>query len=157
FLARGDAASSAHALDAVAELARAGDARRRWEIARARTALRAGDSADAVRLAESASKGQRDATAAHALAVYGVALAFLGDENAGAQAALEKGVEIAREVKDARIEAVALVSLAIGHQRGGRAKEARVAYEEALAAAEKAGDAWTLASARLNLAGLAKT
>jgi serine/threonine-protein kinase PknK len=155
-LARGDATGSARALDEVAKLAAKSPSARVWQIARARTFMRAGDSGEAARLAEQAAKGaERDATTADALAVHGVALAFLGEE-AGAKKVLEEAVAIAHDVQDARIEAVALVSLAIMHQRGGRAKEARDAYESALASAEKARDAWTLATTRLNLAGLAK-
>ena len=155
-LARGDAVGSADALDAVAKLAPSSPSSRAWQIARARTAMRAGDSAEAARLTEAAAKGREmDATTADALSVHGLALAFSGDEP-NAKKALEEAVAIAREVQDPRIEAVALVSLAIAHQRGGRGKEARGAYEAALASAEKACDAWTLATTRLNLAGLAK-
>jgi transcriptional regulator with GAF, ATPase, and Fis domain/serine/threonine protein kinase len=159
-LARGDAAGSAAALDEVAEAAKASPELRAWQIARARTFMRAGDSNEAARLAkEAASHGgpeaDKDATTADALSVHGLALAFSGDE-ARSKEALEEAVAIARKVQDARIEAVALVSLAIMHQRGGRAREAREAYEAALAAAERARDAWTLATTRLNLAGLAK-
>ncbi|MCW5834719.1 MAG: protein kinase, partial [Labilithrix sp.] len=155
-LARGDAVGSASALDAVAELAEASAAARAWRIARARTCMRAGDSVEAARLTEGAASGpEKDAIAADALAVHGLALAFTGDE-ANAKRALEDAVAIARDVQNPRIEAVAQVSLAIAHQRGGRARDARLAYEAALASAERARDAWTLATTRLNLAGLAK-
>ncbi|MBX3232892.1 MAG: sigma 54-interacting transcriptional regulator [Labilithrix sp.] len=147
-LARGDAAGAATALTAVAELAKSS---RPWKIARARTFTRAGDYAAAARLAEEAARGEEDAIAADALAVQGVALAYTGDE-ATAKAALERAVALAQQVQDARTEAVALVSMAILHQRGGRAKEAREAYEAALVRAEKARDAWMLANTRLNLA-----
>ena len=159
-LARGDAAGSAAALDEVAEAAKTSPDLRAWQIARARTFMREGDPNEAARLAkEAASHGgpdaEKDATTADALAVHGLALAFAGDETRSKEA-LEEAVAIARKVQDARIEAVALVSLAIMHQRSGRAREARTAYESALGAAERARDAWTLATTRLNLAGLAK-
>ncbi|MBX3206745.1 MAG: sigma 54-interacting transcriptional regulator [Labilithrix sp.] len=155
-LARSDAAGSAAALDAVAKIAKASGSARAWQIARARTFMRAGDFAEAARLTASAAEGdEKDAITADALAVHGLALAFTGAEP-NAMRALEEAVAIARSVRDARIEAVAQVSLAIAHQRGGRAKEARVTYEAALASAERASDAWTLATTRLNLAGLAK-
>lgn len=131
---------------------------RAWLTARARTYVRAGDFAQAAKLAEEAAAappGGRDAQSADALAVGGVALAYLGEE-ARAIAALEEAVAVAKRMHDARVEAVALGSLAIAHQRGGRTKEARDAYEAALASAEKARDAWTLATTRLNLAGIAK-
>jgi transcriptional regulator with GAF, ATPase, and Fis domain/Tfp pilus assembly protein PilF len=157
-LARGDAAGSARSLDEVANLAKAGPSARAWQIARARTFLRAGDYAEAARLAGEAANGPSDATTADALAVHGVAITYLGEtDDDRAKTSLEKAVSIAREAGDARIEGVALASLAIAHQRGGRAREAREAYESALAAAEKARDAWTLATTRLNLGGLAKT
>ncbi|MBX3216073.1 MAG: sigma 54-interacting transcriptional regulator [Labilithrix sp.] len=155
-LARSDAVGSAAALDAVADLAEASASARAWRIARARTFMRAGDSVEAARLTESAAASpEKDAITADALAVHGLALAFTGDE-ANAKRALEEAVTIARNVQNPRIEAVAQVSLAIAHQRGGRASEARRAYEAALASAERARDAWTLATTRLNLAGLAK-
>ena len=157
-LARGDALTAAKALDAVAEIARGGPHRRAWLTARARTHVRAGDFAQAAKLAEEAAAplaSGRDALSADALAVCGVALAYLGEEKRALEA-LEEAVVVAQRVHDARIEAVALGSLAIAHQRGGRTKDAREAYEAALAAAEKAHDAWTLATTRLNLAGLAK-
>jgi transcriptional regulator with GAF, ATPase, and Fis domain/serine/threonine protein kinase len=155
FLARGDAVGSAKALDDVAIIAAKSASSRVWQIARARTFMRSGNSGEAARLTEAVIGNERDAITADALSVHGLALAFIGDE-ANAKKALEEAVAIAREVQDARIEAVAQVSLAIAHQRGGRGREAREAYEAALASAERARDAWTLATARLNLAGLAK-
>jgi transcriptional regulator with GAF, ATPase, and Fis domain/predicted Ser/Thr protein kinase len=157
-LARGDALTAAKALDAVTTIARGGPHHRAWLTARARTYIRAGDFAEAARLAEQGAAPLatgRDGLSADALAVCGVALAYLGEEKRALEA-LEEAVSVAKRVQDARIEAVALGSLAIAHQRSGRAKEAREAYEAALAAAETAHDAWTLATTRLNLAGLAK-
>ena len=157
-LARGDALTAAKALDAVAKIARGGPHHRAWLTARARTHVRAGDFAQAAKLAEEAAAKPatgRDAFTADALAVGGVALAYLGEEKRALEA-LEEAVLVAKKVHDARIEAVALGSLAIAHQRSGRTKEARDAYEAALASAETAHDAWTLATTRLNLAGLAK-
>jgi serine/threonine-protein kinase PknK len=157
-LARGDALGAAKGLDAVSDEARAGSHLRAWLTARARTYVRAGDFAQAAKLAEEAAtapEAGRDALSADALAVGGVALAYLG-EDTRALVALNEAVTVAKSMHDARIEAVAFGSLAIAHQRGGRMKEAREAYETALVAAEKARDAWTLATTRLNLAGLAK-
>ena len=142
----------------MAKLARGGPHYRAWLTARARTHVRAGDFAEAARLAEEAAAppaSGRDAQSADALAVCGVALAYLGEEKRALEA-LQEAVTVAKNVHDARIEAVALGSLAIAHQRSGRTKEAREAYEAALASAETAHDAWTLATTRLNLAGLAK-
>ncbi|MDB4944882.1 MAG: putative sensory histidine kinase YfhA [Labilithrix sp.] len=159
-LARGDGAGAAQQLDATADAARdAGTATERaWLTMRARAHTRAGDFASARELAERAAGAfgdERDATSAEALAVAGVALAYLGEEKLALEA-LEESVSVAKRVQNARLEAVALGSLAIAHQRAGRAAQARVAYEAALAAAELASDAWTIATTRLNLAGLAK-
>ena len=158
-LARGDGAGAGKVLDDVAKKAQATKGSlRSWLTTRARTYVRAGDFAEAARLSEEAAKPPaegRDALSADALAVGGVALAYLGEEKRALEA-LDEAVAVAQRVHDARIEAVALGSLAIVHQRGGRAKEARETYEAALAAAEKARDAWTIATTRLNLAGLAK-
>ena len=158
-LARGDALTAAKTLDAVAKIAADSAHHRAWLTARARTYIRAGDFAASAKLAEEAAappkKGGRDALSADALAVCGVALAYLGEEER-AQEALKEAVTVSQRMQDARVEAVALGSLAIAHQRGGRAKEAREAYEAALVAAEKARDAWTIATTRLNLAGMAK-
>jgi serine/threonine-protein kinase PknK len=154
-LARGDAEGAARALDGVAAAAKKSPSARAWAIARARTATRAGDFAAAAKQAEAAAGAGADATRADALAVRGVALAYLGDDEAATKA-LDEAVAVAKKVHDARVLAVALGSLAIAHQRFGRAKDARAAYEAALASAEQARDAWTLATTRLNLAGLAK-
>ena len=156
-LARGDGEGAGKALDDVLGPARKASLRA-WLTMRARTYARAGDFAQAAKLAEEAAAETnegRDAISADALAVGGVALSYLGEEKRALEA-LEEAVLVAQRVHDARIESVALGSLAIVHQRGGRAKEARSAYEAALVAAEKARDAWTIATTRLNLAGLAK-
>jgi len=158
-LARGDASQAATVLDELEEPARKGPHARTWQIARARTHLRAGNFAEAAALAASAASvpeaGGGEPLRAEALAVRGVALAYLADE-AAALPALEEAVSVARAAEDPRVIAVALGSLAIVHQRGGRSREAREAYEGALVAAERARDAWTLATTRLNLAGLEK-
>ena len=156
-LARGDGASARTALDGVEASAARSTSLREWQVARARTAMRLGDSTEAARLAAAAvaEGSERDATTADALAVNGLALAFLGEEDR-ARLVLAEAIALAKEVRDPRIEAVALVSAAIAYQRSGRPREARDAYEAALVAAERAHDAWTLASTRLNLATLAK-
>jgi len=164
FLARGEPTSAASTLDAVAKKADRTPALRAFMITRARTYLRAGDYAQSAAVAEKAVEAPpgpdgahtRDASSADALAVRGVALAYVGEE-ARALEALKESVEIARRVGDARVAAVALGSLAIAHQRAGRQKDAREAYEASLVSAEKAKDAWTIATMRLNLANLAKT
>src|SRR6185312_15816178 len=96
-----------------------------------------------------------DALAADALSVRGVALAFTGEDSA-ARSALAEAIRVARAIGDPRAEAVALGSAAIADQRAGRTSDARAGYEGALAAAERARDAATVATTRLNLAGLAQ-
>ena len=148
-LARGEGSAAANALDAVRPNLRS----RAWFVTRGRTSVRLGDFAQAA--VEATKAAGDDAIGADALAVQGVALAYVGDD-AHSLEALERAVAIAKRVQDARVLAVALGSLAIAHQRAGRAKEARDAYMEALGAAEQARDTWTLATTRLNLAGLSK-
>jgi transcriptional regulator with GAF, ATPase, and Fis domain len=65
-------------------------------------------------------------------------------------------VAAARALAEPRVLSVALSSMAFSLQRQGKLDEARPAYEEALAHAEHAGDAGTVATTRLNLAGIAK-
>lgn len=158
-LARGDAGLAQRHLDGVAD--RIGVERsseRAWHIAHGRTLTRAGDFAAAAAAAERAvnpGDGELDALSADALAVRGVALAFIDDESA-AMDALSRSVAVAERVGNPRVLAVAHGSLAIAHQRAGRSEKARHAHETALREAERAHDAWTIATTRLNLAGLAK-
>jgi transcriptional regulator with GAF, ATPase, and Fis domain len=155
-LGRGDTAQAVTELLAVEAPALKGPSRRAWQAVRTRAHLRAGEYAEAAKLAQAVVAGDAtDALAADALSARGVALAFTGEDTL-AQAALEQAVRVARATGEPRIEAVALGSAAIAHQRAGRAGDARVAYEAALSAAERARDAATVASTRLNLAGLAQ-
>jgi DNA-binding NtrC family response regulator len=153
---RGDAARALSELSAVERAASAGPLARAWKTLRARASLRAGAYADAASLAgEVVDAAASDALAAEALSVKGVALAFTGDDGA-ARSTLDQAIRVARATGDPRIEAVAFGSSAIAHQRAGRNENARAAYETALAAAEQARDAGTVATMRLNLAGLAQ-
>lgn len=157
-LARGDGTGAGNVLDAVSDTAvRTTKHLRAFWTLRARAHIRTGSFAEAAALAEEAihTATAEDIMTADALAVRGVALAYLGNDS-GALEVLQTAARIARDMHHARIEAVALGSLGIAHQRGGRAVEARAAHEAALAAAEKAGDAWTIATTHLNLAGIAK-
>jgi transcriptional regulator with GAF, ATPase, and Fis domain len=156
-IGRGDAVGASGALASVERAALAGKQARAWSVLRARAALRAGEYAQAGRFASDALAGAaRDPLAAEALSVRGLALAFTG-EDAGAQAALENAVRVARELGDPRVEGIGLGSAAIAHQRAGRTAEARATYEASITAAEKARDAATVAAGRLNLANLART
>ena len=156
-LARAETQRAAKLLDGVASEAKTSRLARAWTAVRARTHLRAGEYAEALVLAEVAiGNGEHDAIASDALSVRGLALSFTS-QDAGALASIEQATAVARAVGDKRAEGVALGSLAIVHQRAGRATEAKRAYEESLAAAEAAGDAWVYAATRLNLAGLAQS
>jgi serine/threonine-protein kinase PknK len=153
---RGDPQRALAELEAIEHDALAGEGRRAWHGVRARVCLRAGQYAEAAKLAQAVvDAGASDALAADALSVRGVALAFTGEDERAGQA-LHEAVRIARKTGEPRAEAVALGSAAIAHQRAGRTSDARSAYEASLAAAEKAGDAATVAAMRLNLAGLAQ-
>jgi len=155
-IGRGDAPGALTELAGIETSALSGETRRTWQALRARACLRAGEYAEASRLAKAVvEEGAGDALASEALSVRGVALAFTG-EDAAARTALEEAVRVARASGEPRVEAVALGSAAIAHQRAGRMAEARAAYEASLAAAEKARDAATVAAMRLNLASLAQ-
>jgi transcriptional regulator with GAF, ATPase, and Fis domain len=155
-LGRGDTAHAVTELARVEALALEGPSRRAWQAVRTRAHLRAGEYAEAARLAQAVvDSDATDALAADALSARGVALAFTGEDTL-ARAVLEQAVNVARASGEPRVEAVALGSAAIAHQRAGRTGDARTAYEASLAAAERARDAATVASTRLNLAGLAQ-
>ena len=156
-LGRGDTALAVSELTAVESAALQPAERRAWLTVRARAHLRAGEYAEAAKVASAVvDAGATDTLAADALSARGVALAFTG-EDTRARAVLDEAVRVARGTGDARVEAVALGSAAIAHQRAGRAVAARGAYEASLAAAERASDAATVAAMRLNLAGLAQS
>ena len=155
-LGRGDTAQALAELTSIEQAATPGTSRRAWQAVRARAHLRAGEYAEAARLAGLVVEADAtDALAADALSVRGVALAFTG-EDTQARVVLDEAVRVARATGGPRVEAVALGSAAIVHQRAGRTAAARAAYEASLAAAEKASDAATVATMRLNLAGLAQ-
>jgi serine/threonine-protein kinase PknK len=142
-----------------------------------RALLRSGDHAAAEKLAEEAlvRTGIRSAvnddvpldkpddsraralisTAADALAVMGLSQSFAARHDEGKHT-LERAVRIARTLENPRLLSVALGSLAFALQRDAQLDAAKAAYEEALEAAERAGDAGSVATTRLNLAGIAK-
>ena len=146
-LGRGDTAQAVAELAAV-EGPRAGgpDRRRAWQAV-AHAGAPAGGRVRARRRASRevvVDADSTDALAADALSVRGVALAFTGEDTL-ARAALDEAVRVARATGEPRVEAVALGSAAIAHQRAGRTDDARAAYEASLAAAERARDAATVA------------
>jgi transcriptional regulator with GAF, ATPase, and Fis domain len=155
-LGKGDTSRAVAELEVVEAAALKLPSRRAWQAVRARAHLRAGEYADAARLAQAVVEADPgDALAADALSARGVALSLTGEDTL-ARATLEEAVRVARATGEPRVEAVALGSAAIAHQRAGRTNAARGAYEASLAAAERARDAATVAAMRLNLAGLAQ-
>ncbi len=93
------------------------------------------------------------AIAAEARQARGIARVYRQDDKR-AVADLKEAIHLARRAASKRIEALVHSSLAVAHQRAGRASEARVAYDDAISAAEAAGDAAGVATTRLNLGTL---
>jgi serine/threonine-protein kinase PknK len=153
---RGEAAEGLEILDAVKGEAATSPLLRAWQVTRARAGLRAGRyqeagaTADAVVAAKS-----DDSIAADAIAIRGFALVYEGKDTL-AKSELVRAVDLAKKVRDERVLAIALCSLAIAQQKSGQTSEARASYEEALHAAERARDAATIATIRLNLSNLAQ-
>jgi DNA-binding NtrC family response regulator/tetratricopeptide (TPR) repeat protein len=140
-----------------------------FHLAWARAHLRAGDYSEAERSAGEAAKvlGVTDVSftalavplrriLGELVAVQGLAQS-LASRHAEARATLELAVRLARLLAEPRLLSVALASLGFALQRDDHLAEAKAAYEEGLAAAEEAGDAGSVATTRLNLAGIAKT
>jgi transcriptional regulator with GAF, ATPase, and Fis domain len=159
-LARGDADGALAALALAAETGGAAEGRR-VQLHRARALLRKGAYADAMTeadaaLARAAAPPERgaDPLDAELLACQGVAASFLGRHDE-ALATLRAAAAIAARAGERRTQALALGSLALALQRNDRLSEAKRAYEQALEAAEEAGDVGAVATMRLNLAALA--
>ncbi|HZF47991.1 MAG TPA: sigma 54-interacting transcriptional regulator [Polyangiaceae bacterium] len=94
--------------------------------------------------------------AADAMAVRGLSQSF-ASRHRDAKRSLVRAVRFARAIGEPRILSVTLGSLAFALQRDNHLSDAKIAYEEALAAAERAGDAGSVATIRLNLASIAQT
>ncbi|MFO0549825.1 MAG: protein kinase [Polyangiaceae bacterium] len=92
---------------------------------------------------------------AESAAIGGLGKSFLG-KHAEATLWLEASVELARELGEDRTLSITLGSLAFALQRTSKLEPAEIAYKEALGHAEAANDAGTVATTRLNLAGVAK-
>lgn len=151
--------ASAFCLHASRALLRAGDhaaAEKLAEEALLRTGIRT-DSDDQTihEHAESVKSRGLLAIAADALAVLGLSQSFAARHEDGKRT-LEHAVRFARILDQPRILSVALGSLAFALHRDAQLDAAKTAYEQALEAAERAGDAGSVATTRLNLAGIAK-
>jgi transcriptional regulator with GAF, ATPase, and Fis domain/serine/threonine protein kinase len=153
---RGDAPVALAHLDTVEREAKDGPLHRAWLVTRARACLRAGRYAEAATLATTVVEATgNDAMAADARAIRGLSFVYDGRDTL-ARDELDQAVSLARALGDRRVEAIALCSLAIAQQRGGRNDEARATYVLGLTAAEAARDASTVATIRLNLSTLAQ-
>jgi serine/threonine-protein kinase PknK len=154
-LGLGDAAAARRELEAVAgqlpgadpELARA------WSVYLARAHIGVGAYAEAIALLEGVP--DTGALGAEALAYLGLACEYVGDARR-AREVLARSIEQALANESPRVEGLAHIVEGLVHQRADRTEEARAAYVRAIAAAERAGDASTLGTAQLNLAGLLK-
>ena len=153
---RGDAPVALAHLDTVHREAHASPLLRVWQVTRARACLRAGRYAEAETLSTTVlATADDDTIAADARAIRGLAYVYDG-RDVLAREELDRAVTLARSLQNCRLAAIALCSLAIAHQRGGRNDEARATYLLALTAAEEARDASTVATVRLNLSNLAQ-
>ncbi len=90
---------------------------------------------------------------AEASAFEGLALSHI-DDQAGAERALLRAVELAQEAADTRVCGMAYVGLGLVYTRGDDVARAEKAYQEALTCAQNAGDASILGTVQLNLAAL---
>jgi serine/threonine-protein kinase PknK len=159
-LGQGNAEGALRALDEVQAAGRIAT------LYRARAVVRRGNYQEAAALSDEAlspaarqaspARPSSDPLDADLLTCRGVAESYLGD-HVRAFATLSRSVDIARRSGDRRVEGLALASLALGLQRSDRLGEAKRAYEEALEAAEDAGDAGGVATVRLNLATIASS
>ncbi len=151
--------ASSFCLHASRALLRAGDhaaAEKLAEEALVRTGIRAALGDDvALDKPEDSRTRALISNAADALAVMGLSQSFAARHDEGKRT-LERAVRLARTLEQPRILSVTLGSLAFALQRDAQLDAAKVAYEEALLAAERAGDAGSVATTRLNLAGIAK-
>jgi len=99
-------------------------------------------------------EAQAPAILAETLQTRGVCKVYREDD-AAAVGDMQQGIAVARRAGARRIEAIVYSSLAMAHERAGRAHDARDAYGQAITAAEAAGDAVTVAVTRLNRGVLA--
>ncbi len=137
-----------------ARAASAGELGKIWRVIFARAHFGMGEYEQTLSLAQPLLE-EPGAVGAEALAFRGAALSFLGRHDE-AQADMQRAVEHARGAGLPRAEAVALACLGVAMQRSDRADDAKAAYENGIAAAERAGDAGMLATLQLNLASLLK-
>ncbi len=154
-LGLGEAGRALAALKGVSGLERASESdRRRHGVYLGRAEVGIGNYTEALSILEPLSSGE-DATATEALAYASLALSLLGRHD-DAVARLETAASRAEALGVARVEALVYSCLGLALQRADRGEPARVAYQRAAAAAERASDAGTLAMVQLNLAGLLK-
>ncbi len=171
---RGDPSAAMRELDAVRETIASGQdglLQAFFELHAARALLRSGDfdaaeacGRDAAERARSLPENgvsmassivSRRTIVPDALAVVGLCQSYRGHHEE-AKRTLSDSVRLARETADQRLLSVTLGSLAVALQRNDELELSQATYLEALDAAEAAGDAGSVATMRLNLAGIAK-
>jgi serine/threonine-protein kinase PknK len=134
---------------------RGGLTRRRWTLQMARALLGLGRYTESAEFAgqsiDSSAMDSDPSLSLEARAYMGLAKSYAGEHEEAEKILRSAGAE-AHSSPDRRVCAVVLSSLATGLLRADKLAEARRAYEEALDAAEAAGDAGTVGSTRLNLA-----
>jgi serine/threonine-protein kinase PknK len=167
-LNRGDWKSALEALETVETLPALtsdSDLTAEFAVERARAFLRGGNYTSSeeaavwglTRLEEASATEsvRRKHAAVELLATVGLCKSFLGMHTV-AREWLDRAVNQATVLADARSLSIAKGSLAFALQRAGELEQAGKAYAEALHEAEQAGDAGAVATTRLNLAGVAK-
>ncbi len=143
------------ALERLAPLAAAARATpamaRAWELITGRAQLGTGDFSAAVERLSTLDGD--DELAAEALAYQALARSFLGQPELAIELA-GRAVTRAEQGRWERVAPIAATALGLVLQRAERLEPAERAYERAIEAAERVGEAAALATARLNLAGL---
>jgi serine/threonine-protein kinase PknK len=155
-LGLGEAAAALSVLESARPMLDAAEPedRRRHALYLGRAHVGSGRYAEALSLLESLVVAS-DAAGVEARAYSGLALSLLGrhDEARGIS---NEAVALAEATGPARLEGLVLACQGLVLQRADLGDPARAAYQRALEAAERAGDAGTLAMVQLNLAGLLK-
>ncbi len=155
-IGRGLGQQAAELLSSVADRAHGHPWARRFQAVLARAHYRAANF-DVARVcaADVLAAKDNDGDAADMLAISGVIAEFLGATTESVPL-LERAVALAKKLGSDRLIAITLGSLAVVQQRRADMGSAKASYEEALAAAERARDAATVAAMLIGLATIVK-
>ncbi len=155
-IGRGRGKEAASLLEGAAQQSENHPWSRRFRAVRARAHYRAANfEAARAYAAEVLAAKDDDADAADMLAISGVIAEFLG-ATAEAVPLLERAIALAKSLESDRLIAIALGSFAVVQQRRAEIGAAKASYEAALASAERARDAATVAAMLIGLASIAK-